>query len=253
MYGGGEVIVDISNKVVVITGSSKGIGNELAKAFARENAKVVINYYLSKKEAEALYFEISSYNQNCIMVQADVTNPDDVTKLYRETICSFGTADILINNAGVCDDNLMQMMAIKQWQRIIDINLTGTFLCSREFSKTMIKQKTGKIINIASLKGEEGAAGQVNYSASKAGVIGFTKALAKELGQYNISVNAICPGFIVTDLNRHDQGKKGIAESKSVLPINNSLDDLKNFILYISSDYFNGTSGRVFYLDSRIK
>lgn len=246
------MIVDVSNKVVVITGSSRGIGSELAKAFAKEKSKVVINYFNSEDKAQKLFHEISKLNQDCMLIKADVTNPSDVSKMYHKVVNKYGCVDVLINNAGVCDDNLIQMMSLEQWQKVIDVNLTGTFLCCREFLKIMIKQKSGKILNIASLKGQEGFAGQVNYTTSKAGIISFTKSLAKELGQYNIAVNAVCPGFIVTDLNRHDEYKKEIAENKSVLPINSVLNDLINFIIYISSNLFTGTSGRVFNIDSRL-
>ncbi len=116
----------------------------------------------------------------------------------------------------------------------------------------MVQQKSGKIINISSLKGQEGCEGQVNYSASKAGLIGFTKALAKEFGKFNIAVNAVCPGFIITDLNRHNEQKKAIAVSQSLLSIENTLEDLINFLIYLSSDKFSVTSGRIFNLDSRI-
>lgn len=245
------MIVDMSNKVVVITGSSKGIGSELVKAFAKENAKVVINYCHSEILAEKLFEEVKAKNLECLLIKADVTKLEDVSAMYRETIKAFGCVDVLINNAGLCEDNLIQMMPLEQWQRIIDVNLTGIFLCSREFSKAMIKQRSGKIINIASLKGQEGSAGQVNYSASKAGVIGFTKALAKELGQYNIAVNAVCPGFVVTDLNRHSAEKKIIAENRSLLPIEKTLVDLISFIIFVSSEKFSCVSGRVFNLDSR--
>lgn len=246
------MIVNIANKVVVITGSSKGIGRELAKAFAKEKAKVVINYCNSEEKAKALHKEISTYNPNCLLLKADVTNPDEVSHMYHKTIGTFGMIDVLINNAGICDDNNIQLMPLKQWQSIIDVNLTGMFLCSREFSKAMIKQRYGKIINIASLKGQEGCAGQVNYSASKAGIIGFSKALAKELGQYNIAVNTVCPGFVVTDLNRYDSYKKEIAQKRSVLNIDNTMSDLVNFITFLASSCINGVSGREFNLDSRL-
>ncbi|MDF2943099.1 MAG: 3-oxoacyl-[acyl-carrier protein] reductase [Herbinix sp.] len=244
--------VDISGKVIVVTGSSRGIGSELIRSFSAEKAKVVINYYNSEVQARELYDEILALNTDCLMIKANVTNPSEVSFLYHETIKAFGRVDVLINNAGICDDNLIQIMSIDQWKKVLDVNLTGAFLCSREFSKIMIKQNYGKIINIASMKGQDGCAGQVNYSASKAGLIGLTKTLAKELGQYNITVNAICPGFIVTDLNRHDESKKDIAKKKSVLRTMSSLQDLLGFIIYTSSDLFSGVSGRVFNLDSRI-
>ena len=246
------MVVDIKNKVVVITGSSKGIGKSLAASFAKEQAQVVINYLNSEEAARQLYSQIISYNPNCLLVKADVTKQEDVNRLYRETINTFGKLDVLINNAGICDDNPIQMMPEEQWRKVLDVNLTGVYLCSRAFSKAMVQHKSGKIINISSLKGQEGCEGQVNYSASKSGLIGFTKALAKELGKFNIAVNAVCPGFIVTDLNRHNEGKRKIAEERSLLVPNQCLDDLVNFLIYMSSDKFQGVSGRIFNIDSRL-
>ena len=244
--------VDISNKVVVITGASKGIGSELAKAFARERAITVLNYCHSEKQAVNVYNDMIRTSPKSILVRADVTKPIEVSSMYHEVISKFGRVDVLINNAGICDDNLIQMMSLKQWEKVIDVNLTGTFLCCREFSKNMIKQKSGKIINIASLKGQIGSSGQVNYSSSKAGVIAITKTLAREFSNYNVSVNAICPGFIVTDLNRHNIIKKNNAVQQSLLRIDFSLKDLINFVLFISSDRILGISGRLFNLDSRV-
>jgi 3-oxoacyl-[acyl-carrier protein] reductase len=246
------MIIDVSNKVVVITGSSKGIGRALAIIFAKEQARVVINYLNSEDAARQLFEEINSYNPNCILVKADVTKQEDVSRLYHETIDTFGTVDVLINNAGICDDNPIQLMPEEQWRKVLDVNLTGVYLCCRAFSKAMIQQKKGKIIIISSLKGQEGCGGQVNYSASKAGLIGFTKSLAKELGKFNIAVNAICPGFIVTDLNKHDKKKKEIAENKSLLKMESTFDDLINCMIYMSSDRLSGMSGQVMNLDSRI-
>lgn len=244
--------VDVKNKVVVITGSSKGIGSKLAKAFAAEKAIVVMNYCSSKEDAENTYCEVVKESPHSLLIKADVRNTSEVSFMYHEVIRKIGRVDVLINNAGICDDNLIQMMPLEQWQRVIDVNLTGTFLCCREFSKVMIRQNSGKIINITSLKGQEGSIGQVNYSSSKAGVIGLTKTLAKELGKYNISVNAVCPGFIVTDLNRHNVIKKKCAEMHSILGIQQSLADLINSVIFLSSDSVSGVSGRTFNFDSRI-
>lgn len=247
-----QMNVDLSNKVVVITGASKGIGSELAKMFAYEKAIVVMNYYNSKDAAEELFNEIVKISPLSLLIRADVRNPTDVSAMYHEVVNKIGRIDILINNAGTCDDNLIQMMPIVQWQNVIDTNLTGAFLCSREFSKIMIRQNSGKIINIVSIKGQEGEIGQVNYSASKAGVIGLTKTLAKELGKYNVSVNAVCPGFVVTDLNKNNKNKLNIAEKRSLISISHSIEDVKNFILFISSDKLLGMSGRIINIDSRV-
>ena len=244
--------IDISGKVMVITGSSRGIGKEMAKKFAEENAKVVINYSKSDDDALQLYAQLTKSNQSCLLVKADVTKQNEAQRLCKETIKAFGQVDVLINNVGMCSDNLLPVMTEKQWKQVLNTNLNSVFFCSRYFAKEMIKQKKGKILNIASLKGQLGCEGQTNYCASKAGVIGFTKALAKELGRYNISVNAICPGFIVTDLNRKSIEKKEIAEKMSIIPSQSTLDDLLDFMVYISSDKFNSVSGRVFNIDSRL-
>lgn len=244
--------IDIKDNVVLVTGASRGIGRELARKFAYEGTSVIINYRNNKEAADSLINEISQFNSKCSLFKADVTDKEDVKEMSSFIMKKYGKLDVLINNAGVCNDNRIQLMKLEQWNDIINVNLTGPFLCSKYFSKIMIRQGCGKIINIASLKGQEGCVGQANYSASKNGLIGLTKALAKELGGYNIAVNAICPGFIVTDLNRHNQEKLEIAKNRSVLDIQYSLSDMTSFIIWLSSDYCNGISGQVFNLDSRI-
>lgn len=246
------MFIDVSEKVVVITGAARGIGRALAITFSKEKAKVIINYNKSKKEATQLLDEISTYNKNCMIIRADITNPQDVSQMYLAIIKKYKRVDILINNAGICDDALLQKMSVNQWKEVLDTNLTGTFLCCREFSKIMMKQHSGKIVNVASLKGQEGSYGQVNYSVAKGGIITLTKSLAKELGKYGVSINAICPGFVLTDLNLNNNEKRLIAEQKSVLKLDSALQDCVNFIIVISSEMFMGISGRVFNLDSRI-
>lgn len=244
--------IDIKDKVVLVTGASRGIGRELARKFAYEGTSVIINYRNNKEAADSLINEISQFNSKCSLFKADVTDKEAVKEMSSFIMKKYGKLDVLINNAGVCNDNRIQLMKMEQWNDIINVNLTGPFLCSKYFSKIMIRQGCGKIINIASLKGQEGCVGQANYSASKNGLIGLTKALAKELGVFNIAVNAICPGFIVTDLNRHNQKKLKISKNRSVLDIQYSLSDMTSFIIWLSSDYCNGISGQVFNLDSRI-
>lgn len=244
--------INLKDKVVVITGASRGIGRAMALRYSAEGASVVINYNKSYDKALELYKKIIKYNSKCIMVKADITNQVETRKLYNQTIKMFGRVDIIVNNAGICSDNPILKMKKKQWDSVIDVNLTGTFVISKIFSENMIKNRSGKIINIASFKGQTGAEEQGNYSASKAGVIGLTKALAKELGRYNISVNAVCPGFIETDLNRLYKKKIDVAKKLSLLDINLNLSDLINFILYMSSDNFNSVTGQVFNIDSRI-
>ncbi len=246
------MIVDLRNKVIVITGASKGIGRALALKLSRENAKVVINYLHSENSARELLNEIKEYNKGCMICKADISKYEDVLDMYHKVIERYKKVDILINNAGICDDNRINFMSEQQWFNILNVNLTGAFFCSKVFSRAMIKQRNGKIFFISSLKGQEGCIGQSNYSASKAGVFGLAKTLAKELGTFNILVNTICPGFIVTDLNRHNKKKIDIAEAKSALEIGNCLSDLVDFMVYACSDKIKGVSGRTFNLDSRI-
>lgn len=247
------MLIDLNGKVIVITGASKGIGRELAKTFAKNRAKVVINYLHSEREAKELLEEINDYNKECIAIKADVTKYADVLNMYHLIWKEYGTVDVLINNAGRCNDNLIQFMSEEQWKNIIDVNLTGAFYCSKVFLKGMVKQKKGKIINISSLKGQEGCEGQTNYAVSKGGMIGLTKSLAKENGKFNILVNAVCPGFIITDLNRYSCDKIITASDKSIISIEHNLNDLINFLVLFCSDKIKGISGRVFNLDSRIK
>lgn len=243
--------ISLNEKVVVVTGSSRGLGREMIMAFAKEGANVVINYKEDQKSADTLYDEVKHY-ASCISVKADVTKEDEVCHLYHSVINRFGKVDILINNAGKCSDNFIQFMSLKQWNDVLTSNLTSVYLCSRIFAKNMVANGGGKIINISSLKGQLGSEGQCNYAASKAGIIGITKSLAKELGELQISVNAVCPGFIVTDMNRYNVNKAVMAEKMSVFKNQRSLDDFLSFVLLLCSDHIKGVSGQVFNTDSRI-
>ena len=242
----------LEDKVIVITGSSRGLGRALAISFAQSGAKVVINYCKSKESATEVLQEIEKYNHKCAMFYADVTVDDDVKNLYQQVIKKYGRVDILINNAGINSDDYVNLMSEKQWNDVVKTNLTSVFLCSRYFSKSMIRMKHGKIINIASLKGQLGSEGQANYAASKAGIIGFSKSLAKELGEEGISVNVICPGYIKTDLNSTNMYKREIAERMSAMSVEYGLNDFINLTLFLASDMLNGVSGQVYNVDSRI-
>ena len=245
--------IDVSGKVVLVTGASRGIGARIAYALAKEGAYVVINYNNSKEKAQAMLKEIEEFNQNCICLQGDVTIQDDVRRMKKVILERYHRIDVLINNAGITNDGLCSMMSYEQWKSVIDVNMTGVYLCTRYFGKVMVQQKYGQIINIASIKGQVGSEGQCNYSASKAGIIGFTKAVAKEYGPFNISVNALCPGYIKTELNKNNLRKNVIAREMSTLPIDGCMEDLLNFIVFMISDRVTCVSGRVFNLDSRIK
>ncbi|MGL5795135.1 MAG: 3-oxoacyl-[acyl-carrier-protein] reductase [Waterburya sp.] len=193
----------LKDKVAVVTGASRGIGKAAALALATQGAKVVVNYARSSEAAEAIAQEINTAGGEAIALQADVSQSAEVDNLIKQTLDKFGRIDVLVNNAGITKDTLLLRMKLEQWQAVIDLNLTGVFLCTKAVSKTMLKQRSGRIINIASVAGQMGNPGQANYSAAKAGVIGFTKTVAKELANRGVTVNAVAPGFIETDMT-HD-------------------------------------------------
>ncbi|MEI6327807.1 MAG: 3-oxoacyl-[acyl-carrier-protein] reductase [Pseudanabaena sp.] len=192
----------LEGKVAIVTGASRGIGRAIAVALASEGAKVVVNYASSASAAEAVVAEINGLDNGseAIAVPADVSKEAEVDSLIKSAIDKWGRVDVLVNNAGITRDTLLLRMKLEDWQSVIDLNLTGVFLTSRAIAKIMLKQKSGRIINIASVSGLMGNAGQGNYSAAKAGVVGFTKTVAKELASRGITVNAVAPGFIATDM-----------------------------------------------------
>lgn len=190
----------LEGQVAIVTGASRGIGRAIAVALASEGAKVVVNYASSASAAEEVVAEIKTKGGEAIAIHADVSQESQVDSLIKSAIDSWGRVDILVNNAGITRDTLLLRMKLEDWQSVIDLNLTGVFLATRAASKIMLKQKSGRIINIASVAGQMGNPGQGNYSAAKAGVIGFTKTVAKELASRGITVNAVAPGFIATDM-----------------------------------------------------
>jgi 3-oxoacyl-[acyl-carrier protein] reductase len=190
----------LQGKVAIVTGASRGIGRAIALALAAEGASVAVNYANSSAAADAVVADIQAMGAEAIAFQADVSQPEQVTSFAAAVMEKWGRVDVLVNNAGITRDTLLLRMDLAQWQDVIDLNLTGVFLCTKAISKIMLKQRAGRIINIASVSGQIGLPGQVNYSAAKAGVIGFTKAVAKELATRSITVNAIAPGFISTDM-----------------------------------------------------
>ena len=195
-----ENLQQLKDKVALVTGASRGIGKAAALALARQGAKVVVNYARSSDAAEATVSEIKEAGGDAIATQADVSQSEQVDNLIKTTLDKLGRIDVLVNNAGITKDTLLLRMKPEQWQAVIDLNLTGVFLCTKAVSKTMLKQRSGRIINIASVAGQMGNPGQANYSAAKAGVIGFTKTVAKELANRGVTVNAVAPGFIETDM-----------------------------------------------------
>jgi 3-oxoacyl-[acyl-carrier protein] reductase len=190
----------LQDQVAIVTGASRGIGRAITLQLASQGAKVVVNYANSSAAADQLVAKITGAGGDAITLQADVSQSDQVDTLIKTTLEKFKRIDILVNNAGITRDTLLLRMKLEEWQAVIDLNLTGVFLCTKAVSKTMLKQRSGRIINISSVAGQMGNPGQANYSAAKAGVIGFTKTVAKELASRGITVNAVAPGFITTDM-----------------------------------------------------
>ncbi|MEY2984629.1 MAG: 3-oxoacyl-[acyl-carrier protein] reductase, partial [Cyanobacteriota bacterium] len=187
-------------QVAIVTGASRGIGKATALGLAATGMKVVVNYASSSTAANAVVSEIRDHGGQAIAVQANVAEADAVEQLIKTTLDTFGRIDVLVNNAGITRDTLLLRMKLADWQAVIDLNLTGVFLCTKAVAKIMLKQKRGRIVNITSVAGLMGNPGQANYSAAKAGVIGFTKTVAKELASRGVTVNAVAPGFIATDM-----------------------------------------------------
>ncbi|KAL8550650.1 hypothetical protein ACS0TY_009171 [Phlomoides rotata] len=197
-----EAVQKVEAPVVVVTGASRGIGRAIALALGKSGCKVLVNYARSSKEAEEVCKEIEASGGQALTFGGDVSKEEDVGLMIKTAMDAWGTVDILINNAGITRDALLMRMKKSQWQEVIDLNLTGVFLCTQAAAKIMMKKRKGRIINISSVVGLAGNVGQANYSAAKAGVIGFTKTVAKEYAGRNITVNAVAPGFIASDMTK---------------------------------------------------
>lgn len=195
-----EGLQRLKGKVALVTGASRGIGRATALALAAEGANVVVNYASSQAAADQVVADIGAMGSHAIALPGDVSKADQVENLVNAAMEKWGHIDVLVNNAGITRDTLLLRMKPEEWQAVIDLNLTGVFLCTKAISKIMLKQRSGRIVNITSVAGQMGNPGQANYSAAKAGVIGFTKTVAKELAPRGITVNAVAPGFIATDM-----------------------------------------------------
>jgi len=190
----------LDGQVALVTGGGRGIGRATVLALAKEGAAVVVNYSRSREEAEAVAAQIVTAGGKAAAIQADVSDADQVERLIEETLARFGRLDTLVNDAGITRDNLLLRMGEADWDAVLDVNLKGTFLCTKAAVRRMLRQKSGRIINVTSVVGISGQAGQANYAASKAGIIGFTKSVAREVASRGILVNAVAPGYIATQM-----------------------------------------------------
>lgn len=239
-------VKELDNKIAVITGSSRGIGAAIALKMAEKGADIVLNYHSdnSQKYIDDLSNKISNLGQEVISVQADIAQFSQAEKLIQKAIDEFGKIDILVNNAGITSDNLLLRMTEKDWDKVVDVNLKGVFNCTKSVIRKMMKQRSGKIINLTSVVGITGNAGQANYSASKAGVIGFTKSIAQELAGRGITANAVAPGFIITDMtdNLSDKAREKLLDKIPLKQLGEASDvaELVCFFASSRSDYITG-------------
>ncbi|HHL2033678.1 beta-ketoacyl-ACP reductase [Clostridium perfringens] len=240
----------LKDKVAIVTGGTRGIGRAIALKLADHGANIVINYRNSDKEAEELKAILEEKGVKVLTVKCDISNFEDSKNLMDKCKEVFGKIDILVNNAGITKDTLIMRMKEEDFDNVIDVNLKGTFNCAKHASAIMLKQRFGKIINMTSVVGIAGNAGQVNYAASKAGVIGLTKSLAKELGSRGITVNAVAPGFINTDMTASLSEKVKEEASKNI-PLKRLGDpeDVANLVGFLASDVANYITGQVINVD----
>lgn len=240
----------LEGKVALVTGGSRGIGRAVALRLAQEGAAVAINYAGNAKAAEEVKAAIEANGGKAILVQADVSSSESVDAMVKAAVEAFGTIDILVNNAGITRDGLLMRMKEEDWDAVLNTNLKGVFLCTKAVSKLMMKKRTGKIVNMASVVGVTGNAGQANYSAAKAGVIGFTKTMAKELAARNITVNAIAPGYIETDMTAVlPDGVKEAMTKNVPMGRGGKPEDIANAVLFLVSDCASYITGQVINVD----
>ncbi len=227
----------LKDKVALVTGASRGIGRGIAQTLAAYGASVIVNYNGSKDRADEVVEMISAAGGKAIAVKADVAKAEEIARLFEEAQAAFGRIDILVNNAGITRDNLILKMSEEEYDTVLDTNLKGAFLCMKHAAKIMLRQKNGRIINISSISGIAGNAGQANYCAAKAGLIGLTKSLAKELGSRGITVNAVAPGFIETEMTEKlsEQVKEGML-AQIPLKRAGSVKDIAEAVAFLASE-----------------
>lgn len=238
------------NKVVFVTGGSRGIGKEVANKFAENGYNIVTNYVSDKTDVESLKKEWEEKGVKTLILKADVTKSEEVENVVKQAIEKFGKIDVLVNNAGITRDNLLIRMPEEDFDKVIETNLKGTFIVTKIVTKYMMKKRSGSIINLSSVVGVAGNAGQCNYSASKAGVIGFTKSIAKELSSRNIRANAVAPGFIETDMTAvlPDSVKENIHNQ---IPLNRmgTAKEVANLVYFLGSEQSTYITGQVINID----
>ncbi len=240
----------LKGKNVIVTGATRGIGREIALTLAQNGANIAMNYRNLNSEVEDLINEIKSFGVDALAIKCDVSITEEVDNFVKEVKSHYNTIDILVNNAGITKDGLILRMKEEDFDDVLDVNLKGTFNTTKSVSSIMVRQKYGKIINISSVVGIAGNAGQCNYAASKAGVIGFSKSVARELASRNINVNVVAPGYINTDMTKNlpDKVKEEIIKSIPMKKIGDP-KAVANLVLFLSSNLSNYITGQVINVD----
>ena len=240
----------VQNKVVLVTGASRGIGKSIAISFAKAGAHVAFTYLFSVEKGEALEKELSSFGIKAKGYRSDASHYAESEALVEDVLADFQTIDVLINNAGITKDGLLMRMSEEQWDDVIRVNLKSVFNLTKAVIKPMMKAKSGSIINLTSIVGIKGNAGQANYSASKAGIIGFTKSVALELGSRNIRCNSIAPGFIETEMTG-ELNEATVEEWKKAIPLKRGgeANEVANVCLFLASDLSSYVTGQTIQVD----
>jgi len=240
----------LKDQVAVVTGSSRGIGAATAIKLAEEGADVVVNYNNDKESAEETAQKIRDLGRKALVIQGNVAEMDDAKNLIKSTVKEFDKIDILVNNAGITKDGLLLRMKEKDFNDVINVNLQGTFNCTKQAIRYMMKQRHGKIVNLSSVVGLMGNAGQANYSASKAGIVGFTKSVAREVSKRGINVNAVAPGYINTDMTEELPAKVKEDMLKNI-PLDRfgEVEDVANVIMFLVSPLANYVNGQTINID----
>jgi 3-oxoacyl-[acyl-carrier protein] reductase len=240
----------LTGKVALVTGGSRGIGRAIALELARQGCKVVVNYHTNAALAEEVVAAITSTGGEARAFCADVSRAEDAQKLVDATVEAFGTLDILVNNAGIARDTMLLRMSEEDWDAVLDTNLKGAFHCAKSAQRLFLRKKSGRMINIGSVVGLSGNIGQANYAAAKAGLVGLTKALAKEFGSRNITVNLVAPGFIQTDMTSK-LTPEIIEKALSHIPLGRlgSAEDVAAAVAFLASDAAAYVTGQVLCVD----